>query len=240
MLAELLSVIFPRRCVACARPGERLCPACAAALSPPGPSLCQRCGRPAPLPLPDCPECRGRRLYFATARAAFCYQGPAKALVRALKYSGQWRLAALMAELSVTDPGLTLLAKGATLTCVPLHRSKQSGRGYNQAELYARALARRLDLPFERLLRKSRPTLSQNRLDLRERRRNLSSSFAPRTGARAAGRVVLVDDVYTTGSTASECARVIRRESGAAVSVWSFARTVRDGSLAADAKRVFF
>lgn len=228
VLADLLSVLLPRRCVACGCPGARLCLACAAALSPPGPALCGRCGRPSPRPLPDCLECRGRRLYFDSARAAFRYEGPARAMVRALKYSGQWRLAALMAELSAGVPGLTDLAKGATLTCVPLHRSKLLGRGYNQAELYARALARRLDVPFERLLAKSRPTPAQNRLDRAGRRRNLKGSFSLRPKARTAGRVVLVDDVYTTGSTASECARLLHRQLEVEVSVWTFARTVRD------------
>lgn len=229
VLADLLSVLFPRRCVDCGQPGARLCPDCTAALQPPGPALCRRCGRPSPRPLPDCLECRGRRLYFSTARAAFCYQGPARALARALKYSGQWRLAALMAELSATGPGLTGMAKEATLTCVPLYGSKQLGRGYNQAELYARALARRLDLPFERLLLKSRSTPSQNRLDRVSRRRNLKGSISLRSGVSpAADRIVLVDDVYTTGSTVNECARVLRRELKAEVSVWTFARTVRD------------
>lgn len=230
VLADLLAVLFPLRCAACGRTGTRFCDSCRAALDLPGPALCLCCGRPSPRPLPDCLECRRRRLYFHSARAAFCYEGPARALVHSLKYAGQWRLAALMAELSAGSPGLTAFGKDVTLTFVPLHRSKFLRRGYNQAELYARALARRLGLPHQSLLLKRHPTTPQNRLDRQSRGRNLRGSFSLRPGARLdTARVVLIDDVYTTGSTANECARVIRQGLAAEVCVWTFARAVRDG-----------
>lgn len=152
-----------------------------------------------------------------------------------------------MAELACNQAGLTRPAKAVTLTYVPLHSSKLVSRGYNQAGLFARALSRRLDLPLQDLLCKQHLTQPQNQLGYDERRLNPQGSVAlrPDAGRRLrperAGRVrsgrgrepappariVLVDDVYTTGSTVSECARVLSGGLGAEVDVWTFARTVK-------------
>jgi len=176
-------------------------------------------------------------MHFTAARAGFGFEGPVRSLVHRLKYSGQRRLATFMVELACNcaqfpfaDPGLTANGKAVTLTYVPLHSSKLLNRGYNQAGLLARALSRRHSLPLQDLLCKQYPTPAQNQLGFDERRRNLEGSFMLRRGARlkpGAGRLVLVDDVYTTGSTVSECARVLRAGLDAEVDVWTFARAVR-------------
>jgi competence protein ComFC len=235
VLSTLLSLFFPLRCVHCGSRGARLCAACEAGLKSLGPHTCSRCGKPCLYGVGECNECRGRRLDFEGAAAAYAYQGPARSLVRTLKYSGQRRLAELMAELTLEQPaaeaGLTQICKAATLTYVPLYKPKQASRGYNQACLYARALARKLRLPCRELLIKKHPTLPQNQLNFSQRRNNLAGSFAVNkkycSQGRQEERVVLVDDVYTTGSTATECARVLKQGLGADVHVWTFARTVR-------------
>ena len=248
ILSGFLSTIFPVRCVHCGREGNWLCPECAAGLEATGSSACRRCGSPAFRNAGTgdaCHECRGRRLHFRRARAAFCYQGPARSLVHRLKYSGQRRLAGFMADLTVAGAGsLTEYLKGATLTYVPLHRSRQLDRGFNQSGLYAEALSRKLDLPLGDYLFKKRPTQSQNQLDSGSRMTNLSGSFALRRGRRrvaslGAGRLVLVDDVYTTGATVSECAGVLKEGFGADVDVLTFARSLKRQSLATCQKRVF-
>ena len=212
IIESLLSVLFPLRCVHCGQAGYWLCPECAAKLQPLGKNLCS-----------------GRDLRFRSARAAFVFEGPARSLVHRLKYSGQRRLAVFMADIACNEAGLTGPDKAVTLTYVPLHRSKLLNRGYNQAELFAGALSRRLGLPLRDLLCKHHPTMAQNQLGFDERRRNLEGSFGLRRGARLARgseSIVLVDDVFTTGSTASECARTLQ-ELGAEVDVWTFARTVK-------------
>jgi ComF family protein len=227
---SILSLFFPPRCVHCGAPGGWLCPACAGLLAPVGP-CCRRCGSPQAAFCRDCPECRGKMLGFGSATAAFCFQGPARSLVHALKYRRQRRLAAFMAALPQDHPAcLTAAGTGVTLTYVPLHRSKLISRGYNQAELYARAISRRWRLPVKDLLLKRIPTPAQNRLGLEERGRNLAGSFGLQrmTGA-VTGRVILVDDVFTTGSTATACARVLRERLDVEVDVWTFARTVKAG-----------
>ncbi|MFA5809775.1 MAG: ComF family protein, partial [Thermoleophilia bacterium] len=199
-------------------------------MTPVGPHRCYRCGKPGLRHVPECRECRGRGLQFESARAAFVFDGPVRSLVHRLKYSGHRRLAEHMADLSCNRADLTEIGKEVTLTYVPLHRSKLLSRGYNQAGMYARALARRLDLPFEDLLCKQHPTPPQNRLNLDERKVNLAGSITIRKGARCGSpRVLLIDDVYTTGSTVSECAGVLKSEIGVDVHVWTFARTVKTG-----------
>ncbi len=225
---NLLSVLFPLRCVHCGASGNWLCRACAGALIPVGPENCSRCGKPSLYKVPDCPECRGRSLPFGSARAAFHFEGPGRSLVHALKFGGQRRLAMLMAAISFGAARLTVLEKDVTLTHVPLHRSKLATRGFNQAELYAKALSRLLGLPHKGLLEKQFPTPPQNRLNSKQRRKNLAGSVALREGAKTGnGRVLLIDDVYTTGSTAAECSRALRKGLGVEVDVWTFARTVK-------------
>ena len=241
--SELLSILFPVRCVHCGRPGGWLCPECLAALRPLGEPACSRCGRPARSGEEacnrshGCRECRGRELHFASARAAFAFTGPARSLVHRLKYSGQRRLADYMAGLASDRARLTTPPKAVTLTYVPLHSSKLVSRGYNQAGLFARALSRSLGLPLRELLCKQHLTQPQNQLGYDERLRNPEGSFALRDGlgrtarsATAGDRILLVDDVYTTGSTVSECARVLSEGLGMEVHVWTFARTVKTGT----------
>ena len=132
---------------------------------------------------------------------------------------------------------------------MPLHSSKLASRGYNQAGLFARALSLRLGLPLQDLLCKQHLTQPQNQLGYDERRRNLEGSIALRRdfrggpgfrgrgalpgsmpgvpGEARGGSILLVDDVYTTGSTVSECARVLSGGLGMEVHVWTFARTVK-------------
>lgn len=248
IFSDLGSVLFPIRCVHCGRGGDWLCRDCAAKLSPLGPHLCRRCGRPSsPHELfaasgssDRCPECRSREFHFRSARAAFAFEGPARSLVHRLKYSGQRRLD-YMAELACNQADLTPRSKVVTLTHVPLHSSKLLSRGYNQAGLYARALSRSLGIPMQDLLCKHHQTSAQKQLGFEGRRSNLEGSITLKKGVRltsAARRVMLVDDVYTTGCTASECARVLKEGLGVEVDVLAFARTVKRLSLTADAEWV--
>lgn len=236
ILTEMLSILFPVRCVHCGRGGNWLCPACADALDEIGPDRCGRCGRPVRAGPGSCAECRGRSLPFISARAAFCFSGPARSLVHSLKYSGQRRLATFMAGLSASGLAeLTGQFEVDTLIPVPLHGSKRVSRGYNQAGLYARALSRRLGLRHQDILCKRRLTVPQNRLDYGARRKNQLDSFSLKRGIKIRGSgVVVIDDVYTTGSTAAECARIIREELGVDVYIWTFARAVRHRSRKAE------
>lgn len=169
-----------------------------------------------------CAECAGRRLGFATARAAILYDARAKDLVRSWKERGRRDLAPIAAQLvagTVTRPAAD------AVTFVPGDPGRGLKRGHAPPERLARELASIWDLPALALLGRTRATPPQRGLGLQERRRNVAGAFA--AAAPSPARVVLVDDVYTTGSTASACAAALRREGAAHVAVVSLARAVR-------------
>ncbi len=169
-----------------------------------------------------CRECAGRRLAFASARGAVTLAGPAHALVRAWKDRGLRAAADVAAGLVLAvvepPPALTLLVP------VPALRARAAWRGGDGAASLARLLGEAWQLEVAGPLRRdgSRP---QRGLDREERRRNARAQF--RAAADVAGRVVLVDDVYTTGATADVCARLLRRAGATRVDVVTFARVVR-------------
>jgi ComF family protein len=251
LLDELLDLVFPRRCVQCRAVGGWLCPACAAELRPLPARRCRRCGAPADCnglpgllgqsrpgvdcgttPAWSCPECEGRALAFEGAAAAFAYDGPARALVTACKFRAYRSLTREMARLAapafagaVGDD-----APEVVVTWVPAHRARTLERGFNQAELLARELAAALGLRAAPLLLRARATARQSGLHGEARVANVAGAFTLRAEAKGVldmlKRVVIVDDVYTTGETLNHCARALS-EAEVETRVFTFARTVR-------------
>jgi ComF family protein len=183
---------------------------------------CARCGAATAWPLAACRECNGRRLGFATARSAYVYAGPARAFVAAWKERGLRHLAPLAAELVAER--LERCAADA-ITSVPADAVRQLERGIHPAEALARELARAWSVEHRNLLARTRTVGRQASLTLAERRTNVRDAFAP--SGRAPGHVLLVDDVYTTGATASGAAAALRRAGARRVDVVTFARAVR-------------
>ena len=219
----MLHVLLPVRCVVCAWPGEgEVCARCLDGLPRLRPPLCGRCGAPTAWPVGRCRECAGRRLAFSTARAAVAYDARVKTLVAAWKEHGLRGLAALAADL-VT--GTVAAPDACALAFVPGDGDRSLWRGHQPAERLARELGRRWDLPVERLIVRARRTPRQRGLPLSARRKNVAHAFAPARAAPAA--VVLVDDVYTTGATASAAASALRRAGARRVHVVTFARAIR-------------
>jgi predicted amidophosphoribosyltransferase len=218
----VLDLLLPQRCLGCGTGGTALCGGCSDRLPRLGTTLCDRCGSPTAWPVRRCRECAGRRLAFASARAALAYEGAVRALVAAWKERGLRRLAALAAELvveAVPRPDV------ATLCFVPPDGDRSLRRGHHPAERLARELGRRWELPVAPLLRRARTVRRQRGLPLAERRRNVAGAFAP--VGRAPSRVVLVDDVYTSGATANAAASALRKAGARQVQVVTFARVIR-------------
>jgi len=218
----VLDVLLPQRCLGCRAGGAVLCGACSDRLPRLGSTLCARCGAPTAWPVQRCLECAGRRLAFASARAAVAYEGAVRALVAAWKERGLRRLAALAAEVvveCVPRPGV------AALCFVPPDGDRSLRRGHHPAERLARELGRCWELPVSPLLRRARTTPRQRGLPLGERRRNVRDAFAP--AARAPPAVALVDDIYTSGATANAAASALRKGGARRVEVVTFARAIR-------------
>ena len=206
LLRSSLDVMFPTRCIGCGRNGTYICVACLA-----------KAKRSPSEPLPQ-----GSAL--TDVLTPFAYEGVVRTAVQHLKYRGLRTLAPEMArpmawELAVTVP------PPFTLVPVPLHPNRLRERGFNQAELLAREVAKALDAPLATdVLRRSVDTPSQVETETRaERLRNVRNAFAP-VEPPDGGTVVLVDDVMTTGATLSAAALVLLSAGASRVYALTFAR----------------
>jgi ComF family protein len=238
----LASLFFPAPCRICESPllmASRIpiCRECLHALQPLSGPMCEVCGRPfvseeaGLVARPRCGYCRRGVYHFDAARSYGAYD---EAMVRAitlLKYSGVVPLggwfAARREELVARELKLLL---ADVVVPVPLHPSRLHERGYNQAELIARPLARRLKLPCRTyLLVRTRPRPNKLKLTRHERWETVRGAYATREGTRVDNlRILLVDDVFTTGATLDACARALRTAGTARVLGLTVARVVPD------------
>jgi len=199
--------------------------------------ICTVCGRffPSGVPSnegePKCQLCRRGIYAFDQARSFAIYENEAVKAITLLKYEaisplGDW-FAAGLAELVTRRPDMPAFD---VVVPVPLHAARQAERGYNQAELIARPLARRLGLPMSScLLVRTRPRPDKLRLSRKERWRIVRGAYSTRLGSQVDNlRVLLVDDVFTTGATLDACSRALKRAGAVAVLGLTAARVVPD------------
>lgn len=217
---NVLELLFPPRCVGCGQPGVVMCRACEPSVGVVTPPLCARCGRPWEEEVAACPECPPAGV--DVVRSPFLYEGPVGTAIKQLKFGGWRALARHLAGAMTT----VWEAEADAVTWVPLAPQRRRRRGFDQAEVLARAVARRLDLPSPRMLRRVWDTPAQARQTAVDRRRALREAFEPvRASPR---RILLVDDVMTTGGTVAACAAALRRAGAERVLVATAARAVRD------------
>ena len=216
----MLDLLFPPRCAACGSVGWPLCGPCTDRVAVITPPWCERCGRPWEEPLLSCVDCPPKPI--DAARSPFLYEGPLARAIKGMKFSGWHALGSHLAGAMAEVAGELLPAD--MVTWVPLSRRRRARRGFDQAEVVARALGARLDVPVRPLLRRTRDTSAQARKGGAERRRALEGAFVAREDV--GGRILLVDDVLTTGATAAASARTLRRAGAARVSVLTAARSL--------------
>ncbi len=214
--AATLDLLFPPRCVGCRTRGAWLCRTCREQVQPVLPPICERCGQG--IESGDlCRACRRRPLAIDGLRAAAYLEGPLRQAVHRFKYEGLRELVPMLGE---------ILHEGylqVTITCdvvvpVPLHQARQRQRGFNQATLLAQELSRRTGLPTASDLLRVRDTQPQVGLGAAARRDNVRDAFACRGRASLGGkRILLIDDVCTTGATMEACAAALYQTGVAAV-----------------------
>ncbi len=235
----LLDLIYPRICGSCGRPlwlerPSGFCPECIEELIETDDGRCPRCGLSGGKyagVIGSCLYCRGHRFYFDEAVSAGSYGGSLRHIILRYKYGKERHLARGLAELlkvRLERLGASLNPDG--MVWVPLHFLRHLQRGFDQSELLAFFLSREAKVPLlRRVLTRSRSGPPQVSLPVRERFRAPRGAFKVKNSRRIRGkRLLLVDDVLTTGSTASECARVLKKAGAAQVMVAVVARTDPD------------
>jgi len=245
---SLFNVLFPSNCRICQEPLPNIsrlpvCPACLAEIHPVSGKVCSICGERVlssyalsePDRLTRCPVCRRIERPFERAVAYGSYAGGLRELIHLLKYNGVRPAAAVLGRMlaeAIGDLGPDLSKETVIVIPVPLYKGKRHQRGFNQAELICNAAMKhfsreRFELRAD-ILKRARDTHSQIGLTSHQRRENLRGAFALTRAAEVTGRaVLLVDDVYTTGTTATECAKVLRRAGARQVWVATVARTLK-------------
>ncbi len=201
----LVEVVYPARCAGCGRRGCWVCGDCDAALPRFAPPWCQRCGAPVALDACVCSELPPE---IGGLRSVGRYDGWLRRAIVRFKYEEEWaradHLSAALAEPLATWQDLDALVP------VPLHPERLRRRGYNQSALLAEGAGQRLGLPVLPALQRVRATPRQVGLGAEDRRRNVEDAFAVSMGTDLVGkRLVLVDDVVTTGSTLEACAAAL-------------------------------
>lgn len=242
-LDRLVDWLYPPRCRACGgriqgRDAEYFCSSCWPQIQLVSHPICTICGRPFPNASGDdhsCGVCLTRAPQFARARAWACYpreefeEHPLRQVVQRFKYGR---------KVALGKPLGRLLASGCreflgercfdSIIPVPLHPKRLRWRGFNQSLLLARQVARAYDMPMDPfMLRRIKETAPQTQLSEEERRKNVRGAFAlnPRKSAKGM-RLLVIDDVYTSGATVNECSRTLKRAGAKEVSVLTFARAV--------------
>jgi predicted amidophosphoribosyltransferase len=205
MFARALDVLFPPRCAGCGAGPWPFCDPCRDSLLPLHPPWCRRCGRPWREAVDRCRDCPPDDL--DSARAPFRFDGPARSAIHRLKFAG-WR--GVGTALAAAMAGVEGLPPVDAVTWVPLARRRLADRGYDQARVLAAGVADRRDIPCTGLLVRARSTGPQAKRDATARRVAMRGAFAVHPRATVPPSVLLVDDVLTTGATASAAAQALR------------------------------
>ena len=229
--ANLLDLLCPRSCLGCAdlieseEPCRFLCSSCVAQIQWVQFPFCKKCGLPFfgdLVAVRECPNCVALSPSFDEGRAAFLLSGIGQSLVHALKYRGVSKVLDDLPCLLEGSPSFSAFLEDAVLVPVPLHTRRFRMRGYNQAALIARALAKIVSgAQYEELLVRSKSTPTQTDLPRGRRLKNVKNAFAPKAEAvmDVRRRYVIIDDVITTGATLEACSRVLRKAGAIRVDV---------------------
>lgn len=216
-----VEVLFPRRCPLCHEivipKDKKVCPDCFSKLRPIVEPCCKRCSKPIAIPEQEyCYDCMKSEHHYERGFAVYVYEGTIKTSLMKFKFHGKQEYADFYIEQLIQYAGEPLKRLHLDLILpVPLHPRKLRMRGFNQAQLLAQGVAAFLERPMnQHLLIRTKFTLPQKKLDDKERLHNLEQAFDLRLGTLpnsnlSGKRILLVDDIYTTGSTIEACTRIL-------------------------------
>lgn len=212
---SVLSIFFPPRCPVCDElllPGKEICEPCRKKIKVIEEPMCKKCGKP----LTDerkeyCSDCRKKQHFYTQGKAVFVYDGAIRISMYRFKYSNKREYAPFYAKVAAERYGTWLKRKGVeAIVPVPMYFWKRQLRGYNQAEVFAKALGKELQIPVEcKMVKRVRNTIPQKELNGEERRCNVKNAFQFTEDIVKYKQIVLVDDIYTTGSTMDAVTEVL-------------------------------
>lgn len=224
---KVMDIFYPRRCVICDRAlpvkEQFVCSACSDLLEYTGENYCMKCGRPVKEGEEYCSACKEKKTFYQSGRSLFLYNAAIRESISRFKYYGRQEYAAFYAKAMYQTYGEWMKAlRPDALIPVPIHRRRYRERGFNQAEILAKELGKYSEIPVltEYLIR-VKHTLPQKELSEKERLKNLHQAFSVRSGSQQLYKnlncVIIIDDIYTTGSTIDMCASVLRKEGVGAI-----------------------
>jgi competence protein ComFC len=232
-LRALVSLFYPLLCVVCSADvgaGKYLCAECEEKAPRIKPPFCEKCSEQFAGAISgnfSCANCAHRRLYFDAAISSYRSRGIVRKLVHQFKYGRQFHLRHPLADWlgeTIHDPRLRD-RRFDILVPVPLHPARERERGFNQAQLLADLFSARISVSVRPALERIRYTTTQTAFDRAERMENLRNAFRLRPKMHVQDlRVLLIDDILTTGSTLSECARVLKKAGAISVHAATAAR----------------
>lgn len=217
-----------------------ICRECFAQVTIVNGQFCRRCGRPVRNVREVCSRCQEiSHRYFSVIRSLGVYDGMLQEWLYRVKYQGEVRLAGALGRIMALYLGQYPELKCDCVVPVPLHRERMEQRGYNQALVLAEEIARWRNIPvMADAVSRSRATVAQSSFGVEQRTHNVAGAFRINTPSLIQGRVVLlVDDIYTTGATLNELARVLLRAGAKEVKGYCLAVSVNDADLTQDANR---
>lgn len=243
----LFNLIFPAECRLCPNPlktiRERyICFDCLGKIEPLGSPMCEKCGKPLASSFnlvqhPLCRQCRTMKRYFISARAVGTYEGVLKKAIWLFKYEGKTGLQDALGSLMIdrinqlgwankVDP-LSIKREGIDIIIpVPLHKAKLKSRGYNQSDILATFISKKMNIPISRNnLKRIKATITQASLRRKERIKNIHNAFCVQQPEKFSGkRILLIDDVFTTGATSNECSRILKQAGSSDIFILTLSR----------------
>ncbi len=214
----ILQLVYPRRCPVCdgiVKGKDKIHPLCYKKLYPVTGAVCFRCGAPVKETKEYCYDCetknRQRKITMTAGRALFVYKGEMKNTMYRFKYQNKREYALFFAEYAHQVLADWIIKTGAEVILpVPMYYKKERIRGYNQAKVFARELSRRIGIAYDKgLLKRVKDTTPLKELNPQERKNNLQKAFHIEKNIVKYKKVIVIDDIYTTGNTADEIAKVL-------------------------------
>ncbi|MEN6355531.1 MAG: ComF family protein [Armatimonadota bacterium] len=227
LFSGMLDLVYPSYCLACGRADDDyLCAECIEMIDVVGDMYCHKCAMPCEANI--CADCQNREFSFDFAGSAGLYEGVLRKAIHALKYDMHLAIVEQLADLMIRCyPHRQLNGNVDMVVPIPIHRNRLVERGFNQSEELGRLLCKRISVPLEiNALYRIKNTRHQVSLPQDERMLNIKGAFAVQRPDLITGkRVLLVDDVFTTGSTLNEAAKMLKEAGAQSVFVYTLARS---------------